>query len=293
MTRRIVCFGFGFSARALARLLHNAEDTSIIGTTRSPERAKALTQEGYLVLESHGTTRDPRVAKALENATHVVVSASPDADGDPLLRTYQSDLNSAPNLTWVGYLSTIGVYGDQANAWVDENTPCVPGSTRGKRRVEAERAWQQYAENNGVALDIFRLAGIYGPGRSVLKKLQAGTARRIIKRDQVFNRIHVDDIAQTLERAIQNNGGIRIFNLADDEPAPPQDVIAFGATLLGLPIPPDIPFETADLTPMARSFYEDRRRIKNEHVKRTLGIDLKYPTYKEGLRAIAATMQKA
>ena len=190
----------------------------------------------------------------------------------------------------MGYLSTIGVYGDLEGGWADEDTPAVPDTERGAARIEAEAAWTAFCRERGLPLDIFRLAGIYGPGRNPLDRIRRGEARRIVKPGQVFNRIHVDDIAQTVAAAIfqeRQEPGTRLFNLADDEPAPPQDVILYAAELIGAPPPPEIPFESAALSPMARSFYAGNKRIRNDKIKRELGVALKYPTYREGLARLA------
>jgi nucleoside-diphosphate-sugar epimerase len=198
-------------------------------------------------------------------------------------------MRSAPELRWIGYLSTIGVYGGLDGGWAGEETPAEPGTERGRARIEAEGAWSAFCRERGLPLDIFRLAGIYGRGRSVLDRIRAGDARAIVKPGQIFNRIHVDDIAQTVAAAIaqdRREPGTRLFNVADDEPAPPQDVIRYAARLLGAPPPPEIPFDSADLSPMARSFYAGNKRMRNDKIKRELGVVLKYPTYREGLRAL-------
>ena len=194
----------------------------------------------------------------------------------------------ASNLDWMGYLSTTGVYGDHKGGWVDEKTPLAPSTKRGKLRVEAEAAWQHLAAETGLPLHIFRLAGIYGPGRGPFTKVRNGTARRIIKEGQVFSRIHVDDIAQVLEASIQQPRPGAIYNLCDDDPAPPQDVIGYAAELLGLPVPEAVDFETADMSPMARSFYAESKQVRNDRIKADLGVKLLYPDYKSGLKALLA-----
>ena len=209
--------------------------------------------------------------------------------GDPALAAYGHALGAAPGLRWAGYLSTIGVYGDLQGAWADEETPAEPETGRGVARIEAEAAWTAFCGERGLPLDIFRLSGIYGPGRNPLDRVRRGEAHRIVKPGQGFNRIHVDDIAQTVAAAIlqeRREPGTRLFNLADDEPAPPQDVILYAAELIGAPPPPEIPFEEAALSPMARSFYAGNKRLRNAKIKRELGIALRYPTYREGLRAL-------
>jgi len=219
-----------------------------------------------------------------------VISAAPGDGGDPLLAHHAEELRAAP-LQWIGYLSTIGVYGNHDGKWIDEETPAEPTSPRGQRRLEAERAWAEFGDSAGVPTGIFRLSGIYGPGRGPLEKLRSGQARAVIKPGQVFNRIHVEDIASALEAAIARAGerhGVRVYNVTDDEPAPPQDVLDFAADLIGVPRPPRVPFEDADMSPMARSFYSDNKRTSNARMKQELGVTLTYPTFREGIRALAA-----
>ncbi|MBK3746081.1 DUF1731 domain-containing protein, partial [Paraburkholderia aspalathi] len=222
---------------------------------------------------------------ALHQATHLVISISPGADGDPALRLVKQMLSSGQSsLQWIAYLSTVGVYGDHQGDLVDEDTLCQPTSRRSIERVQAERDWQTLAEQYNVPLAILRLSGIYGPGRNALINLQRGSAKRIIKRGQVFNRIHVDDIAGALAFLSQNNTG-GIFNITDDEPAPPQDVVAYAADLLGVSAPPEIAFETADMTPMARSFYSENKRVSNKRIK-NLGFAFRYPDYRSAFQAM-------
>jgi nucleoside-diphosphate-sugar epimerase len=218
----------------------------------------------------------------------VLVSVPPDATGDPVLQHHASDIAAAPALCWIGYLSTVGVYGDRDGAWVDENSPTNPISERSRRRVDAEEAWRAFGEREQKRVQIFRLAGIYGPGRSAIDRIRAGNAQRIIKPGQVFNRIHVDDIARVLHAAMTRNVGFDVLNLADDEPAPPQDVIAYAAHLLQVPPPPEIPFKDAKLSLMAKSFYVENKRISNARLRADLAVTLEFPSYREGLRAILA-----
>ena len=281
MDRVLLSLGHGYSARALARLLR-PEGWRIIGTTRSAEKAEALAAEGVEPLVWPGSD----LAPALAEATHLLSSVGPDAEGDPVLRQAGAAIAAAaPRLAWAGYLSTTGVYGDHRGGWVDEATPLAPATERGRRRVAAEQAW---AGVPGLPLHIFRLAGIYGPGRSAFDRLRAGTARRIVKEGQVFSRIHVDDIAQVLAASMARPDPGAVYNLADDDPAPPQDVIACAAELLGVPAPPEIPFEAAELSPMAASFYSESKRVRNDRIKAALGVRLLYPDYRAGLRAILA-----
>ncbi|WP_342772328.1 SDR family oxidoreductase [Pacificibacter maritimus] len=225
----------------------------------------------------------------METATHFLTSAGPAENGDPFLNTYKDQLKAvAGNLEWVGYLSTTGVYGDHAGGWVDETTSLAPSTKRGQARVEAEAQWRDFAQDCGLNLKIFRLAGIYGPGRGPFVKVRAGTAKRIIKDNQVFSRIHVEDIAQVLLASINRPQSSQIFNVCDDFAAPPEDVIGYAAELLNAPIPPAVPFETAEMTPMARSFYAESKKVKNDRIKSELDVALRYPDYKVGLKAMLA-----
>lgn len=227
------------------------------------------------------------LASRLAETTHLLLSAPPGPNGDPLLAWHAADVRRAPQLEWIGYLSTIGVYGDHGGAWIDETTPATPRPGRSQARLDAENAWLKLAAATDKRVQIFRLPGIYGPGRSAIDQLRAGTAKRIVKPGQVFNRIHVDDIAAVLAAAADGRGRHSHYNLADDEPAPAEDVVAFAAGLIGVPAPPQVPFEAAQLSAMARSFYEEAKRVRNDRIKQDLGVRLQYPTYREGLRAIA------
>lgn len=274
----LLSIGHGYSARALARRLI-PQGWRVIGTTRSAAKAEILRGEGVetLILPAP-------LAPALAQATHVLVSVAPDEQGDPILRDHLTELRAARPV-WVGYLSTTAVYGDHQGGWVDEDTALTPSTARGAARVQAEQGWQQL----DLPLHIFRLAGIYGPGRGPFEKVRDGTARRIIKQGQVFSRIHVDDIAQIVEASIHHPNPGAIYNVCDDDPAPPEDVIGHAAELLGLPLPPAIPYETADMTPMARSFYAESKRVRNDRIKTGLGVRLLFPTYREGLAALLAS----
>jgi nucleoside-diphosphate-sugar epimerase len=284
MIHTLLSLGHGYSASALARHLI-ADGWTVIGTTRSADRARQLADTGVEPVTWPGET----LAPALIRATHMLTSISPDAAGDPVIAAEAAALaDAAPHLQWAGYLSTTGVYGDHAGDWVDEDTPLTPSTERGRARVQAEDQWRALAARTGLPLHIFRLAGIYGPGRGPFEKVRDGTARRIIKPGQVFSRIHVDDIAQTLAASIDQPDPGAVYNLCDDDPAPPEDVIAYAAQLLGLPVPPAVPYRDAEMTPMARSFYAESKRVRNDRIKTDLGVRLIHPDYRSGLQALLA-----
>lgn len=278
VTGKLLCFGLGYSAEALARRLIERGWT-IAGTSRSPERRETLAARGFAIYPFDRRTPLPEAAFA--GVTHILTSIAPDEAGDPVLDTHAAELK-ALGLAWAGYLGTTAVYGDSGGEWVDEATPVSPGVSRAERRAVAEAAWLA----SGLPTHIFRLAGIYGPGRNPLVNLKAGTARRIVKPGQVFSRIHVEDIATVLEASIAQPAPGRIYNVCDDEPAPPQDVVAYAADLLGVAPPPEQDFATAELPPMARSFYAGNRRVSNARIKGELGVRLAFPTYREGLLAL-------
>ncbi|MGE0699727.1 MAG: SDR family oxidoreductase [Hyphomicrobiaceae bacterium] len=289
-TGTLLCLGLGYTARSLARRL-SAAGWRIAGTARSNTGAAAITAEGWQghVLREDGAAavRSPMLAAALSEATHILVSVPPDGAGDPVLRALGPEIEQARQVAWIGYLSTVGVYGDHGGAWIDESTPPRDPGLRGERRLASESAWLELGARLGKRVAVFRLPGIYGPGRSAVDQLRAGTARRIVKPGQVFNRMHVDDIALALAAAMTTPTPHRIFNLCDDEPAPSEDVVAYAAALLGLAPPPAIPFAEAQLSPMAASFYAQSKRVSNRRMKHELGVRLVYPTYREGLAAIA------
>jgi nucleoside-diphosphate-sugar epimerase len=280
---RLFCLGFGYSAEALARKLSPRLD-ALAGTRTNPD---APEEAGATVAAYKGDGPTAAVRRLLAGTTHLLVSIPPDLEGDAVLRDFADDIAALPALAWVGYLSTVGVYGDAKGGWVDEESPVRPTTERSLRRAEAERAWLDLGTRTGRRVEVFRLAGIYGPGRNPLASLRAGTARRIVKPGQVFNRIHVDDIARVLAAAIDRDIGARVYNVSDDEPAPPEDVLAYAAELLGLPVPPTVAFEAAGLSGMAASFWGECKRVRNERIRRDLGVELLYPTYREGLRALA------
>ncbi len=282
---RLFCFGFGYTAQSLARRL--SARTAALAGTRTSLAGLGNAPLGAKLAEFKGDGAPAEVRDLLVGTTHVLVSVPPDIEGDPVLRYFREDIANLTDLAWIGYLSTVGVYGDWQGQWVDETSPPRPISERSLRRLHAERAWAQFGRETGRRVEVFRVAGIYGPGRSAIETLKAGTARRIVKPGQIFNRIHVDDIAGVLVAAIDKDTGHRIYNVSDDEPAPPQDVLAYAAELLRVPMPPEVPFEQAALTGTAATFWAENKRISNTRIKRELAVELLYPTYREGLRALA------
>ena len=273
--KQIFIFGAGYSGKAFARA--NRDAAVILGTTRSEEKFEALRRAGIAPLLFDGALTG-EIGEALAKTTHLVISVAPEEAGDPVLNAAREAIAGMPAVEWIGYLSTVGVYGDYGGAWVDETAACRPVSKRSVMRVEAEQAWLKLGAEIGKPVAILRLSGIYGPGRNALVNMENGTARRLVKPDQVFNRIHCDDIAGALWRLIEGNTG-GIFNVTDDEPAPPQDVVAYAASLMGVEPPPEIPFDTAQLSPMARSFYGENKRVANAAIK-VAGYSLRFSDYR-------------
>ncbi|WEK03973.1 MAG: NAD-dependent epimerase/dehydratase family protein [Candidatus Devosia phytovorans] len=279
-------FGLGYSSKeASIRMRTSGEYASIGGTVRTAEKAQALAAKGLSTHVFDGTTPGKTLGEDLRQASHGILSIAPGEAGDPALLHHRADLDAAENLQWLCYYSTVGVYGDFQGAWIDESAPLVPRNDRSDRRVLAEQAWRDYAADRGVPLCILRLAGIYGPGRSTFDKLRDGTARRVIKPGQVFNRIHVEDIGRITALAAEARLS-GTFNLADDEPAPPQDLVTYAAGLMGMAPPAEVPFEQAEFTPMQKSFYRDNKRVSNAAIKQALGIELLHPNYRQSLDAI-------
>ena len=284
--QQLFCFGLGYSALALARRLI-ASGWSVTGTCRSADRQARLRAAGFAAVLFD---RDRPVDVALlDGITHLLVSVPPDAAGDPVLEMHGHDIAVLPALSWLGYLSTTGVYGDRGGGWVDETAALLPTGERGRRRVAAEQGWLDLWRGHGVPVHIFRLAAIYGPGRSAFDALCAGTARRIDKPGQVFSRIHVEDLASVLTASIERPRPAAVYNVCDDDPAPPAEVVAHAAELLGSELPPLVPLDTAGLSPLARSFYDDNKRVANRLIKTELGVALRYPDYRTGLAAILAS----
>ncbi len=286
---KLVCLGLGYTAQVFAGRMADA-GWRVHGTTRAEDRAAALRARGFEISVFTGAAPSAELREALRQATHALVSIAPGKAGDSVLACCASDLGGAQNLRWIGYLSTVGVYGDHGGARVDEDTALKPRSERSVLRVAAEEAWADFGANSGKAVQIFRLAGIYGPGRGPLEKVRRGTARRIVKPGQVFYRIHVEDIASVLEASISRPRAGGVYNVSDDEPAPPQDVVAYAAQALGVEAPAEVAFEDAGLSPMGRSFYGENKKVSNARIKHELSVKLTYPTYREGIRAEAAAL---
>ncbi|MFQ5958426.1 MAG: SDR family oxidoreductase [Alphaproteobacteria bacterium] len=285
--RRLFCFGLGYTAQALARAL-KAEGWAVAGTCRGEETRCDLAARGNTV---HLFDRERPLADAhaaLAGATHLLSSVPPDATGDAVLDCHAADIAHAEAIEWIGYLSTTGVYGNHRGLWVDEDTPLTPSGERGLRRVAAEELWLNYWWGHGIPVHVFRLAGIYGPGRSALDAVRAGSAKRIDKQGHVFSRVHVDDIVAVVRASMARPDGGRAYNVCDGAPAPPAEVIEFACRLLGVEPPPLIPFDEAELSPMAQSFYADNKRVRNDRIKEELGVELEFPDYETGLRAILA-----
>jgi nucleoside-diphosphate-sugar epimerase len=288
MTGNLLCFGIGYSAETLARRLA-ASGWKIAGTVRSAEKAARLSALGFSMHVYGGASPTDALGRDLAAADHVLVSAPPGENGDPVLAGCRDMLAaSAGGWRWLGYLSTTGVYGDKGGDWVDEDTPPAPSNPRAARRLAAEHAWQDFAVASGAPLHIFRLPGIYGPGRSTLDQLRTGTARRFDKPGQIFSRIHVTDLASALIASMTKPSPGALYNICDDEPASQADVVAYGARLLGMMPPPleDFAAAEAGLSEMARSFYRDSKRVRNDRMTHALGVRLAYPTYREGLSGL-------
>ncbi len=278
---RLFIFGVGYSAHACISELQK-ECSWIGGTTRSAGKAAALSAKGIQSFLFDGTGHSDEIAAALGRADHILVSIAPGEQGDPVLNVFKQEIGNFRG-RWIGYLSTVGVYGNHDGAWVDEDTVCKPVSQRSRLRFDAERAWLDLANQTGVPTAIYRLSGIYGPGRNTFVNFEKGKARRLVKPGQVFNRIFVDDIAGAVSASVRTPA-TRIYNVTDSEPAPPQDVVTLAAELLGVDPPKEIPFKTADLSPMARSFYGENKRVSNKRVREELGYMFKYPNYRTALR---------
>lgn len=287
--KKLFCFGYGYTCDYLAHELLAQGNWTIGGTTRDPEKRSFLKSHGINahIFDYEHPLGDPYFI--LDGTTHLLISTPPDDNGDPTFAMHAADIIRIPTLEWVGYLSTTGVYGDRDGGIVDEYSEIRPNSKRGSRRVRAEEEWYSLLYNYGIPVHMFRLAGLYGPGRSALDSVRAGVARRINKPGQVFNRIHVEDIVQVLMASMAHPNPGAAYNLADDDPVPSHAVITYACELLGITPPPMIPYEEADMAPIVRSFYKDNKRVANNRIKRELGVTLKYPDYKAGIDACLAT----
>jgi nucleoside-diphosphate-sugar epimerase len=284
--RRFFCFGLGYSALALARRL-KAQGWRVAGTCREDARRRDLAAEGIEAFAFDGALGMPDFRAALAGATHILSSVPPDP-GDAVIARHGAALAALKGVAWAGYLSTTGVYGDRAGGWVDESSTLAPTGPRSRQRAEAEAAWLDLWREHGLPVHVFRLAGIYGPGRGAIETVRRGQARRVVKPGQIFSRIHVDDIAGVLLASIARPNPGAVYNVCDDDPAPPEKVIEEACRLLGAPMPLEIPFDEAKKTmsEMQQSFYADSKRVRNDRIKKELGYRLQYPSYKNGLRAI-------
>jgi nucleoside-diphosphate-sugar epimerase len=288
----LFCFGLGYCAQSLAASLKR-RGCKVAGTARTPEAVSEVENSDTEVFCFDGKSPVGNMAAILTRISHLLVSIPPDGDEDPVLTHHRDHIAGCVGdgtLRWIGYLSTTGVYGDRQGAWVDETTPRSPTSDRARFRSHAEQAWLSLAEDAHAPVHVFRLAGIYGPGRNQLAAVRVGKAHRVQKPGQVFSRIHVDDVTGVLTASMARPRPGAVYNVCDDDPAPPEDVVTFAAQLAGVTPPPVIPFSDADLSAMARSFYADNKRVSNDLIKKELGYALKYPTYRDGLQAIAETL---
>lgn len=291
---RLFCFGYGYTADYLGHALQNSRDSwTVAGTTRDAARRKELLSRRVRARIFDESTPLDAPETLFSRFTHLLISTPPNDHGDPVFNQYAQFLTNLPNLKWVGYLSSTGVYGDRGGASVDESAETRPISKRGSRRELAEKQWLSLYQRYGVPVHILRLSGIYGPGRSALDSIRAGVARRIEKPGHKFNRIHVDDIVQTILASFENSNPGSIYNLSDDMPVPSHEVIAYACQLLGRSVPPLLPFDQADLAPIALSFYKDNKHVLNNKIKNELGVALKYPDYQRGLEGCLAAEESA
>ena len=278
---RIFCFGVGYTARRLLAALRE-DGWEVGGTSRSPEQREGLASAGIRAYDF--PLSEP--AAALAGTTHLLSSVPPEEDGDPVLRNHGPELSKLGSLVWAGYLSTTGVYGDHGGGLVDETSATAPTSVRGKRRLGAEAAWLDLHRESELPVHVFRLAAIYGPGRSAIEAVRQRRAQRIFKPGQVFSRIHVDDIVQTLRASMRQPSPGRVYNLADDAPSPAHEVVEHACALLDAEPPPLVQLAEAQLSPAAMEFYADSKRVSNARMRRELGVTLRYPDYRRGLSAI-------
>lgn len=283
-SRTMLCIGHGYCARELSQLLMKEPGWRIVGTTRSDSNVDRIAASGIECRVWPGSDLE----QDLRKITHLLISAAPDENGDAVLNLLGKSLHRyARNVEWIGYLSTTAVYGDRNGEWVDEEATLSPSTERGRRRVEAERGWQRFSRETEIPLHVFRIAGIYGPGRGPIEQLLRGKDRQVVRKGQVFNRIHVADIANLLRASIDAGKPGSVYNVCDDLPAPPEDVVDYAAGLLGLEPPVRVELSAAKLSPMARSFYGESKRVCNEKIKRELCTHLKHPDFRSGLDALA------
>lgn len=283
--KKLFCFGYGYSCDYLGHALKNAGGWDVAGTTRDLEKKAYMQQQGIrsYIFDYKKPLADPKLF--FRDVTHILISTPPDDDGDPVFLAHADDILRISTLEWIGYLSSTVVYGDRGGEWVDENSEPRPNSKRGSRREKAEQQWLSLYAKHGAPVHIFRLAGIYGPGRSALDSVRAGIARRINKPGHVFSRIHVEDIVNILLASFAHPHPGAIYNVCDDLAAPSHEIISYACNLLGIYPPPLESFDEIDMAPMARSFYADNKRIHNDRIKKELGVTLLYPDYKSGLEA--------
>ena len=286
--KNLFCFGFGFAAQALAERLHS-KNWTVSGTCRVTDQRACLTNAPLFSFD--GTHDSKEIFESLSKTTHLLISIPPQTSGDVVLKNFSSNIAKNKNLQWIGYISSTGVYGDTQGEWVNESSPLQPATELNVRRVESELAWLKMAKQNGCPVMVFRCVGIYGPGRNLLISVKQGRARRIEKPGLVFSRIHVEDLAQTLESSIQKPKSGEIYNVCDDEPAPPSEAVEYAFKLLNISPPPLIPFDSAELSEVARGFYKACKRVSNKKIKEELGIKLKYPNYRIGLDEIFKSMK--
>jgi nucleoside-diphosphate-sugar epimerase len=283
----LFCFGLGFAAQVFAKRMH-AQGWTVSGSSRAIDKKDSLKELSMLPFD--GTCVTEEIRGALSEATHLLISIPPQPSGDVVLQKFSSQLAECKKLEWIGYISSTGVYGDTQGQWVDESSPLHPITELNVRRVEAENGWLSMAKENGCPVMIFRCAAIYGLGRNLLVSVKQGRARRIEKPGLVFSRIHVEDLAQILEASINKPRSGEIYNVSDDHPAPPTEAVEYACNLLHVTPPPLIPFESAELSKIARGFYQTCKRVGNKKIKEELGVKLKYPDYRSGLEAILKTM---
>jgi nucleoside-diphosphate-sugar epimerase len=284
---RLLVFGFGYSADFVVRKLA-AQGWTAAATVRQPAKAEDLERRGIAAHVFPQQEAASRLQQDILVSDAVLVSIPPMQIGDLVLSSVASALAASRTIKWIGYLSTVGVYGDRNGAWVDEQTPIAPSEARSALRADVERAWLSFGNVTRIPVHVFRLSGIYGPGRNQLVQVRQGKARQVIKAGQVFNRVHVEDIANAITASIARPSPGTVYNVTDDEPAPPQDVICYAAKLCSLPAPPEVSFEDANLSPMARSFFSECKRVSNARLRRDLRVDLSYPNYRDGLTALRA-----